>query len=819
MKKICSLLLTYFLVITSAFAQTGSGKISGKVQADNNAVGAATVIILRLADSAQVSAQVCDKAGRFEFDKLSNATYLVKVTAVGHAPYFSKPVSITDQSNRVVVPVIELVKTNKDLGAVKVTTTRPVIENKIDKLVVNVEAAISNAGSTALDVLERSPGITLDKDGNITLKGKQGVIVLIDGKQTYLSAADLATLLKNTPANQLDQIEIMSQPSAKYDASGNSGMINIRTKKNQQAGYNGSISLSYVQGKYPRSNNSFVFNKRKGKVNLFTTISTSYNRNFYDIAFVRNITDKSTSAATSIFDQSSYNWRRDQPNSIKVGVDFFATKKTTLGAVASFTYLNAGGGGESSTNIYNGAHVLSSKNAAVTDFTYQWHNYSANLNFRHLIDTAGKELSADLDYILYHKTNPGTTDNFAYDIYDRLVGYPFLLRISTPSDIAIYTAKIDYVHPVNKVTKIEAGAKSSYVSTDNVADYTYYDNATNTWKIDSRTNHFKYNENINAAYLNASKQAKKWGYQLGLRVENTVAEGKQITNNQNFTKNYTQLFPTVYISYTANKKNTFGLSYGKRIDRPSYQDMNPFRYFLDKFTYREGNPNLTPQFTQNIELSHNYKGQLNTSINYTRTTDIITDIFIQNDLDSSIAYKRQNIATRRNIGLSVNYNVALSKIWNFTFSTNVFNNYFSGVINSAQLNVDYTSFTINTSNQFKFKKGWSAEISGLYRYRSLDGSSLDEPLGMIVLGAAKQILKNKGTLKLNVRDPFYTMQYKSITKFDNIDMNTIFRSDSRQVAFAFTYRFGKNQNNIPQRKRTSASQDEQNRVGQGGGNQ
>jgi hypothetical protein len=819
MKKIHFLLLVYSCIVFKVSAQMGSGKIAGKVQSNNEEIAVATINVVRAKDSSLIKAALCDKAGLFEVDNLANGRYLVKVTAVGFAPYYSKPVVITNENSNVTIATIELVKIKKDLGAVKVTTTWPLIESKIDKLVVNVEASISNAGTSALDILEKSPGITVDKDGNITLKGKQGVIVLIDGKQTYLSAADLATLLKNTPANQLDQIEIMSQPSAKFDASGNSGMINIKTKKNQQAGFNGSVNLSYIQGKYPRSNNSLVFNKRKGKVNLFTTISSSYNRNFFNISFVRNITDKSTSTITSIFDQTSFNWRHDQPNSIKAGVDFFATKKTTLGAVASFTYLNAGGGGESSTNIYNASHVLTSKNAAVTDFTYDWHNYSANLNFRHIIDTTGKELSADLDYILYHKTNPGTTDNFAYDIYDHLLGYPFLLRVSTPSDISIYTAKVDYVHPIKKVVKIEAGAKSSYVSTDNIADYTYYDNPTNTWKIDSRTNHFKYNENINAAYLNASRQAKKWGYQFGVRVENTVAEGKQITNNQNFTKNYTQLFPTAYISYTANKKNTYGLSYGRRIDRPSYQDMNPFRYFLDKYSYREGNPNLTPQFTQNVELSHNYKGQLNTSVNYTRTTDVITDIFLQNDVDSSIAYKRQNIATRRNIGLSINYNIPLSKIWNFTFSANIFNNYFSGVINNAQLSADYTSFVLNTSNQFKFKKGWSAELSGLYRYKSLDASLLNEPMGMMAFGAAKQILKNKGTLRLNVRDPFYTMKYKSITKFDNIDMNSTFRFDSRQVALAFTYRFGKNQNNIPQRKRTNASQEEQNRVGQGGGNQ
>lgn len=814
MQKVYILLLLLFALSNVVYSQAKPGKISGKIVSANEGVSGATVNVLRSKDSSLVKIGVGNKTGVFEIEQIAIGQYIVKVTAVGYAPFISGVVTISVDNSTVTIPDIELLKIIKNLQAVKVTATRPLIENKIDKLVVNVEAAISNAGSTALDVLERSPGITVDKDGGISLKGKQGVIILIDGKQTYLSAADLVTLLKNTPANQLDQIEIMSQPSAKYDASGNSGMINIKTKKNQQAGFNGNLSLSYTQGKYPKTNNSFVFNKRQGKVNIFTTIGVSYNKNFFNIDLIRNIRNNSTSAITSVFNQTTANYRHDQPNSIKAGFDFFATKKTTFGAGGSFTYLNAGGGGESSTNIYDGSNNLTSTNVANTVFTYDWHNYSANLNFRHIIDTGSREITADADYILYHKTNPGITSNYTYNPSHQLIGFPFLLRGSTPSDINIYTARVDYVHPLKKIAKIEAGIKSSYVTTNNIADYTYYDNPTLSWKIDNRTNHFKYNENINAAYINAGRQVNKWGFQLGFRVENTVAKGIQVTNNQNFRKIYTQLFPTLYVSNAIDKKNTLSLSYGRRIDRPNYQDMNPFRYFLDKFSYREGNPNLTPQFTHNIELSHNYKGELNTSVNYTRTTDVITDIFTQNDSDSSLAYKRQNIATRRNIGLSINYNRKLNKIWNLSFVVNAFNNYFNGIINNALLSIGYTSFQLTSTSQFKLQKGWTAEISGLYRYKMLEASSISQPMGMISFGAAKQILKTKGTVRLNIKDLFYTMIYRGTTKFDNIDMKSKFRNDSRTLAIAFTYRFGKNQNNIPQRKRAAASQDEQNRTGQ-----
>jgi hypothetical protein len=244
--------------------------------------------------------------------------------------------------------------------------------------------------------------------------------------------------------------------------------------------------------------------------------------------------------------------------------------------------------------------------------------------------------------------------------------------------------------------------------------------------------------------------------------------------------------------------------------------MNPFQYFLDRYTYREGNPYLTPQFSHNIELSHNYKGQLNTSLNYTRTTDIINDVLIQNDTTKVTFQTKRNIAIRRNIGISISYNKPLTKIWTVSFFTNVYNNYFEGMINNALLHTDYTSFTVNLSNQFRFNKGWSGEISGFYRAKTLEtGIIVSEPMGMFSLGASKQILKNKGTLRVNVRDPFWLLKFRGYTQFDNIDAHIRSRWDNRQVSLSFTYRFGKNTNNVPTRKRNNASQDEQNRVGQG----
>jgi hypothetical protein len=463
------------------------------------------------------------------------------------------------------------------------------------------------------------------------LKGKQGVIILMDGKPTYLSGQDLANLLRNMSAAQLDQIEIMSQPSAKFDASGNSGVINIKTKRNKTVGFNGSITLGYTQGVYPKSSNSFNINYRKGKVNLFANYGYSYFKGFNEMTINRKFRDRNTDLITGEIDQLSRMSFTGQPHNLKLGADLFATKKTTLGVVLTGFYNMRRGGGTSLASFLDGAGKVSSYNNALSNNEDPWKNYGVNFNYRHVFDSTGKEITADFDYISYNTQSLLTSDNDSLNTAMISSGNPYLLRGDLPSDIKIYTAKADYTYPLKKNAKFEAGLKTSFVNTDNNAKYTTWDKASAAWVNDSRSNHFLYDENINAAYVNYSKQIKKWGYQLGLRYESTNSKGKQLSNNKAFDRNYHQIFPTTYISYAFNKNNNFGLSYGRRIERPNYQDMNPFQYFLDKYTYKEGNPFLTPQFSHNIELSHNYKGQLNTSVNFTRTTDIINDILQQND--------------------------------------------------------------------------------------------------------------------------------------------------------------------------------------------
>ena len=823
-----TLLLSAIFFINISHAQTKNGRITGSINdADQKSVNGATVSLLRAKDSALVKLAVSDKQGDFEFEKIGDGKYLVSISAVGFAKAFSQVFDLSSVNNNLSLGSFDISPQATELGVVTVSSRRPLIENKIDRTVVNVESSITNAGISALDVLEKSPGITVDNNGVVSLKGKQGVIILIDGKQTYLGGNDLVNYLRSLTASQLDQIEIMSQPPAKYDASGNSGLINIKTKKGTQVGYNGNVTLSFIQANYPKTPNTVNMNYRKGKTNLFGQYSYTYWEGFNKIYIDRYFGRTSDKVFQSLFDQFSFLRFNSNTHSARIGMDYFATKKTTLGFVINSTFNKFNSIGSTKSDLLDGNYDLISTNKAFPTNEGPWKNISLNLNFKTTLDKTGKELSADIDGIYYKNDNDQNSDNYNYSPDGTLKPSsdpvhnpnPFLLRGHLPGQIQIITAKMDYSQPMKNGAKFEAGWKAGYVKNDNDAQYKYYLN--NALVTDtSKSNHFIYEENVNAAYVNFSKQYKKWGIQTGLRMENTNVTGNQVVKHQKFDTSYVQLFPTIYVSYAADKKNNLTLSYSRRIDRPNYQDMNPFQFFLDQYTYRQGNPYLKPQTSHNIEFSYNYKGQLNLSANYTYTTDIINDILKQNDSTHVTFQTKENVAKRTNIGLSINYNKPLTKWWTISASGNVFNNHFEGFVNNQNLSADIATWMININNQLKFKKGWGAEVSGFYRSKMLaSGLIIGEPMGVVSFGGSKQILKGKGSVRLNLTDPFWLQYFRGFTKFGNIDTHITSYWDNRRYTVTFTWRFSKGKVQPQNRRRAGGAQDEQNRIGQSTGQQ
>ena len=823
MKKFYSILTACAsLIFLNAKAQQNA-TITGTVKAqDNKPVDAATVSLLKAKDSSIIKIAVTDKSGLFAFEKIKTDNYLLQVDAIGFDK-FLKPVKVNDEQTTNAVD-IQLTTASKTLNNVSVSATRPLVETKIDKTVVNVDASPTNTGLSALEVLEKSPGVTVDNDGNITLKGKQGVQIFIDGKPAYLSGQDLVNYLKSLPSNQLDQIEIMTQPPAKYDAAGNSGIINFKTKKNMNNGFNGSITTSAIIAQYFKNTNSINLNWRKGKTNFYGNYGYSYWEGFNDIDISRSLREDRSVPYNRYVVQHTFGRYSARPQNFKAGVDYFANKKTTLGfAVNGFIdarkFTSSG-----RANIYDSIQRFVQYNDASSQTDDPWTNVGFNLNLQQKLDDKGQEISADADYILYRTKGKQYSYNYLYNADDTPSEDPYLLNGYLPANIDIYTFKTDYTHPLKNDSKFEAGLKVSYVKTDNDAQYTVFNSTTNKWENDAtRSNHFIYKENINAAYVNLHKQIKKFGMQLGLRVEQTISEGNQTTKEISFKKNYTKLFPTTYFTYKLNDNNTLGLSYGRRIERPSYQDLNPFQYQLDRYTYQQGNPDLQPQFSNNIELSFDHKGQINISANYTSVSDIINDVLITKkepgDSNYTTYQTTENIASNKNIGLSVNYNRKLNKWWSLNFFVNVFNNHYKGVIDDENIDVGITAFNTNISNQFTFNKGWTAELSGWCNSRNYySGAILAEPMGFFSLGGGKQILKSKGTVRINIRDPFYVMRFKGESDLNHGLTQVHSLWDNRRVVFTFTYRFGK-ANGQQQRKRSTGADDEQNRVKTGGGQQ
>jgi len=628
-------IILYILAALFSFsvqAQTKT-KISGSIRTtDNKPVTAATVQLLKEPGQKSVKIIAADKEGNFAFENIADGKYTVLFSAVGFENKSGPVVQISAAKPTAELPPITLAIKKTSLSAVTVTSNKPFIEQKIDRMVVNVDASPTNAGATALEVLEKSPGVTVDNDGNISLKGKAGVIVMMDGKPTYLSAADLANVLRNLPASALDRIEIMTNPSSKYDAAGNSGIIDIKTKKNKSRGSNGSITVGNTSSLFRLNGNEQVlwkptlsvnYNYKKNKINFFANAVYNYRegRNKLDIVsryYREGKRIDSTDNVSSVFQGRNNNY------TVKTGLDFSPNASNTYGVVLS-GFLFAGHPRNQTLTTYTTlADVPFSKLNSSTQTKLDFKNIAANFNYRHTYKPAGKEFGLDLDYANYQNITHQKLSTGFFDGNDVQTADSMFLRGYLPATINIYSLKSDFTEPLKGGWKLETGIKLSYVRSDNLVNYERL--AGTNWVPDSRNNHFVYTENINAAYVNASGKIKKWDAQAGLRLENTNSNGVQELGNTSVKRSYVNLFPSAFLSHALDKKNTLTISASRRLQRPNYQDLNPFIFFLDSLSYRQGNPYLKPQFSYNYELSENYKGKLITTLNYTKTTDVISNI-------------------------------------------------------------------------------------------------------------------------------------------------------------------------------------------------
>jgi hypothetical protein len=813
-----SAFLTCLILITltpSALAQSSDNSIRGELKdQDGKPLSEVIVSLLKARDLSLYKTTFSEADGRFEFSALPSDSFRLLMQQPGLKKYLGPTLHPGATEQTMNLPTIQLEAEGKKLDEVVVTSQIPFVERKADRTIVNPDALISNAGGNALDVLAKAPGVTVDEQGNIKLKGKAGVMILIDDKPTYLSAAELESYLKSLPSSTIKQIEIMTNPPAHYEAAGGSGIINIKTKKNKLPGINGNVSTNYSQGRYARTMNSLALNYSNKRLTVFSNLSYGYHNSFHDLTIDRKYKKDDNESIKSIFSQNTYIHPESSFYNARLGMDYYLSDKTTIGISGKGMY------DQSLTSSYNYASLLDSTGSlssnVIADNTEKGklQNNLLNLNFRHQFDSAGKTLTVDLDYVSY----VNRIDQFyKNDVYtpDGSNAYTDIQNGGLPSTINIYAFKTDYTNPLKGNGKFDAGLKTSYTQTDNDAVYTITRNGLteNNYNL---SNHFKYDEMINAAYVNFSKSLKRFDLQAGLRFESTTLNGYQLGNAMkpasDFTRNYNNLFPTLYASYRIDSasNHVLNLSYGRRINRPYYHDLNPFSRPLDRYTFYEGNPYLKPTFTHNVSLAYSFKNFFTITATYNNLRDQIQETI---EINNGIYYSRPG-----NIGTSVHYNLSLessipvTKWLTTTIYTETQYAEYKSQLYTQTLNSSGTYWYINGSNSFSLKKGWSAELSGEYITNFIDSQFSFGDYGHITVGLQKKILKSMGSLRFSLSDVLYTNRIRGrINNLYLTDANWYGPRDTRVASFTFSYRFGKSTNNKP--KHTgSGSETEQGRI-------
>ncbi len=801
-----TILITCFL---TASAQN-TIKISGAVINENGKpADYATVSLLNQKDSAVVRGSLSDEKGNYVFTA-KPGNYIIRVTMIGYQKGLSQPVAVGAAS--INVPVIKMVPASKTLQTVNISVARPLIERRIDRMVMNVENSVLAAGNSAMEILERAPGVTIDKDDNISLKGKQGVTVMINDKLTYLSAAQLAILLRSTDGNTIQSVEIITNPSAKYDAAGNSGIINIKLKKNKQSGTNGSVSQTVARGNYFRDNTSLSLNHKEGDFNFFGNLNRGDRKRVNKIDIQRNVT---ASGTTTYFDQHTDMNSDSHNNNYRVGADWDMSKKNTLGFVASGYYNPELDSNTNVTNLGIQPGAFNSYQTTYSGIRQTYKNFALNLNDRWQIDTAGQALSVDVDYSKFrNSSNAQYTTNF-FNINGSSAGAQQILLNQTPSVIDIKTAKADYTLPLTKTLKFEAGVKLSDVKTDN--DLAAQRNSAGGYVNDpTLSNHFVYDEKIDAGYINLSRNYKNTSIQAGLRAEYTKSEGDLITTDQVVDRSYLNFFPSLFINQTISKKNELGFNYSRRIDRPGYDNLNPFVYFLDQYTYSQGNPFLKPQYTDSYELNYTYNHTINVSFGYSRTTDVITQLLLTDTIKKATFQTTLNLRVQNSYNFNFNSPYTITKWWTGNVNLTAFylgfksNGQQSGNLSSGTINDGKLAYQLKATQTFTLAKNFKAELMGDYQSSLVYGYFHVKPQYAIDAGLSHSFAEKKINVKLSVSDIFNirTNNVTSVSQGNIINIQQ--KNETRIGRLTFTYNFGNNK--IRARQHESGADAEKNRV-------
>ena len=667
------------------------------------------------------------------------------------------------------------------LDEIVIVKKKVLYTQKSDRMVFNVENSIVSEGGTALDVLSRAPGVVVSQDGELSIRGQQGVGVMINGKLTQLSQKELANYLKSTTSSNIKQIEVITNPSSKYDATGKAGIINIILKKPSNSGLKGTAFSSYGRGRKNRTNSGINLSYNKDKFGVYGNYSYTFRgeeeRKKYDqIQYTDNTRQE-------IVTKNYQNATTDEPltsNNFKIGTTYEISPKTNLEAYVDAKigrYENIANG---RNTLLNAQDQLQFDALTYNDSKEKWNDYTYAFSGVHKFDTEGKNMTFDFEYeTSKFRSNQFQSAQSSTVINDR--------RGFIPSQLKVFTGKVDFTNPLKEKENIEWGFKAGLKNNDNPSVYEYNEN--NQWIIDANsTNHFEYKEQIYAAYANYKYQMEKLNIQGGLRTEYTAINILQKTLNEEHKDDYLKWFPSVSMKYEFNENNSVHASYSKRINRPSQFDLNPFRFYDDSFNYSQGNPNLVPEITHAAEIGYAWKSTFMASVYFSKTKDVFTEVYVYNAATNTTVTSQINVDKSYNYGVNITNTNEIYKWWSLSTLFNVFENKFMGnTVNTDKIDPIIT-FNLSAQNAFTISETWKAEANAQYQSKSNLGIYERADFFDFSIGISKQILANKGNIKLNFTDIFNTNNFDIKSVIGQTGINKQYELDNRIATIAFTYR-------------------------------
>lgn len=692
----------------------------------------------------------------------------------------------------------------RDLKSITVAATKRPIEVYPDKTVINVEAQSAAVGENALELLRRSPGVLVDGQDNISLAGRPNVAVFIDGKATQLSATDLAQLLKTVQAANIKQVELITNPSSKYDAAGNGGIINIKLKKSLSNGVNGNITGSHAQSTHARQNGAVNVTWRSGKLASFA--NGGINRGLQ-----HTIANNTRQGNGRSFSQQSLERDYFNGTNVRWGIDYTLSKKQTLGFLYAYNYRYTRMENSSATFIqYPAGADTTILTNSVAPFPTKRTVYNLNYSY----STEGTQVSIDADYTRFHSGVNNALQNTVQNGRGQKL-YADAAQNNAAIQIQLAALKGDWTKNFKSGLKVEAGFKTAYAQTMN--NLVVQANNGRQWTADTgKTNLFHFNEAIHALYGIVKKEKGKWYAQAGLRTEYTEVKGLSTDLKGTETKKpdtaYLNVFPTLYVQYKWAQKHQLGFTANRRIDRPLYQDQNPFVYALDALNSEQGNPYLQPQFTYAAELSYTYQYATSVKLGYAVTTNYIEQLTYQNGKNTILI--PQNAGTKQMWSLSISTPLQPRPWWSMYLSATPYFHYYqislSGFGITQQINNGSFAFNGYVGNTLKLGKGWTGDVNGWFSFQNRATIYVSKPLGSINCGVQKNILKEKATLKCSITDIFNTQRWQQTAQTQNLYLTTYRKWESRNLTAGFSWRFGNAKIKAARERQTDA--DEKGRI-------